>query len=187
MDSLYTSRLKNEQLLDNSVLQRERFISEVAGSSKAAIEDRSQPKVSQPWNTVYMDGQLLGHFVMNDTGQVRTRCFICKKLYKCKLTLVRHWRQMHGFHGGYSCQHCGKRFGQKSNLRDHLQCCGNQGPTPRQISLEQLPLQKQVIQEASQSEQIPYESSEEQDNSDNTVSGQAVIPESSMDLLLPAE
>ena len=72
---------------------------------------------------VCYSGQILGQYVQDEGGLLRTRCGCCQKFYKGKLTLVRHWKQMHGLQGGYCCQACGKLFGQKSNFTRHHASC----------------------------------------------------------------
>ena len=82
-----------------------------------------KPPPAQFDKGVYFDGYLVGEPVLYQPGDVRTKCSSCDNVYKCKTTLVRHWRQRHGMGGGMSCPYCGKRFGQKSNLTDHTMSC----------------------------------------------------------------
>ena len=88
--------------------------------------------MAQPGTGVYFNGQLVGQYVEDPAGGLKTICGSCQKCYKCKTTLVRHWRQMHGLQGGLCCRHCGKMFGQKSNFESHQAMCSGREQNPQQ-------------------------------------------------------
>ena len=64
----------------------------------------------------------VGHHIL-DSNTIKARCGECGKLYNGRISLIRHWRHVHGLEGGHCCEFCGRRFGQKCHLVDHRKSC----------------------------------------------------------------
>ena len=88
--------------------------------------------LSQDGKEVIFDGQLLGHYVQDELGFLMAKCCSCRRSYRGKPTLIRHWRQMHDLQGGFCCRFCGKKFGQKSNFESHRNTCLDREINPQQ-------------------------------------------------------